>query len=272
MDYAAGGTGRATWPARRRAGPAQAEPPGDHGQADTTATPPTGFTGPAGIRAGPTSRATRADQVRVGPGRAAGRPWLTGHSHGRPTGSPRAGRVRSRPWEGRRVVAADRTQPRLPRRSLLGQLGEGRPVKRTAGRSRLTGHSRDRPTGSRRAGWVRAGPGWAAGWSRLTGHSRDHPGGSRRAGGVRAGPGRGRRAITADRTQSRSPGGVLGAGLRETSLEGEREVHGLAGQGRVVTPVGGQAGDEHQAASALRVGWRVHQLGHGPGRVVDVHS
>src|SRR5260370_34285254 len=55
-------------------------------------------------------------------------------------------------------------------------------------------------------------------------------------------------------------------------LERAREVHGLARRGPVKTPVSRQAGDQHQAPSGFRVGWRIHRHWHGPRRVVDINA
>src|SRR5215472_1881348 len=59
--------------------------------------------------------------------------------------------------------------------------------------------------------------------------------------------------------------------LGKAILEGEREVHGLARLGPVIAPATGQAGDEHQAPSSLRV-WRpVHRHRQRARGVVDVY-
>jgi hypothetical protein len=60
--------------------------------------------------------------------------------------------------------------------------------------------------------------------------------------------------------------------LVKIGLELEREVHRLARWGRVKTPVGRQAGDQHQAPSGLGVGWRIHRHRHGSRRVVDINA
>ncbi len=57
----------------------------------------------------------------------------------------------------------------------------------------------------------------------------------------------------------------------KVGLEHEREVHGLARGGPVVTPATREAGDQHQPASDLRVGWPVHQHRHGGRCVVDIN-
>ena len=62
------------------------------------------------------------------------------------------------------------------------------------------------------------------------------------------------------------------AALVKVVLEAEGEVHGLARRGPVEAPVARQAGDQHQASSGLRVGWRFHRHGHGARRVVHVDA
>src|SRR5215469_9070687 len=59
------------------------------------------------------------------------------------------------------------------------------------------------------------------------------------------------------------------APLVTVGLVREHEVHGLACGGPVEPPFLGQAGDQHQAASCLRIRWPIHRHRHRVRRVVN---
>src|SRR5215469_15159267 len=58
----------------------------------------------------------------------------------------------------------------------------------------------------------------------------------------------------------------------EVVLERQHEVHSLACRGPVITPVSGEAGDQHQASSGLRVSWLIHRHWHRARRVVHIDA
>jgi hypothetical protein len=59
-------------------------------------------------------------------------------------------------------------------------------------------------------------------------------------------------------------------GLVKTGLEHEREIHSLARRGPVVPPATRKAGEQHQPASDLRVGWPVYRHRQHGRCVVDI--